>query len=272
MVEWLLRLFLILIMIIISQSMYNTLLYRQEKTVLKIAFVSVINLLLIFLLIPIWKYSAMLQKIPIAGKFIYVLDAPFRVFFRYLPRWALILWFVVPLALIWVIFLFRGGIVYIQIKNKYKQFMNRNKEKNEDEKTVEIKEKPSEKTKLIDQSKQTARIETHEEKIEKRRKDQRFLDESRYTVKKFNYKSSGHLKMVTKLSKNGLILGRTANGYIGIFTNLKGYKELKKLFSENSLDISKLEAKPSAVIFTKSKITSYPLREYISKLGEEEEA
>lgn len=287
MIELFLRLLIALTAIVIIQTTYNALLYKQNKSIPKIGLVISMALLVVAVGVVLWLLIPDLKSIKYLGNVLAIIDMPFQRFYNYLPKWFLLLWFILPLATAWVIFVFRGGIVYLSIKRKYIKFTqsqakqapkeSSNKHKEEVANTSpEVVEPtptapvladiaPETTSKVADKTTQTAR----KPRTDLRVPPKKYFLDGEVAVKHFDHKSMKGLKQVVLKAKKELILGRTVDGYVGVYETKQGYKDLKKIFSKHSIDISELEPKSSIVFFNQDSVETIGLKDYIQKVKKE---
>lgn len=260
MIELILQVLIVISGIITVETCYNTWLYRQPKTSGKIMLISIMGVITAIITFLLCLFLTNLKKIPYAGKFFSIIDFPFEKIFSYIPQWLLFLWFGVPIIIVWIIFAFRGGLVYRKIKLDYIAFMQKqkNKDKKENSKGENISDKQvnkEEEGNLIDLKPDSPKIENIPPK-------KYFLGkEVKLTV--FNEKSITGLKKATVVARKNLVIGKTSSGYVAVYINGVGLKQLKVLFSKYSLDISELNAKPSIVFFTYNTVDCRSLKQWI---------
>lgn len=265
MLELILQILMVITGIIAIEVSYNSLLYRQKKTPIKIGILGIISVISTIITLLVCILLSNLKRIPYAGKIIRVVDFPFDKFFSYIPQWLLFVWFGIPIIIVWIVFAFRGGYVYHKIKAEYQEFLRKQKakeEKESDPKSQPKKNKPEEK--LIELSSNSAES--------KKTPPNKYFLGKEVKLAVFNHKSLKGLKKAIMHAKKGVVIGKTAAGYVAIYINGTGLKDLKKIFSKYSLDISELERKPSIVFFTHEKVKTRNLKQWIMKVrkaGEE---
>lgn len=269
MLELILQILMVITGIIVIEVSYNSLLYRQKKTPIKIGILGIISVISTIITLLVCILLSNLKRIPYAGKIIRVVDFPFDKFFSYIPQWLLFVWFGIPIIIVWIVFAFRGGYVYHKIKAEYQEFIKKQKAK-------EAKE-PKEPV----QKSEPKKINRHEEKLielspnsaeDKKTPPNKYFLGKEVKLAVFNHKSLKGLKKATMHAKKGVVIGKTVAGYVAIYINGTGLKDLKKIFSKYSLDISELERKPSIVFFTHENVKTRNLKQWIMKVrkvGEE---
>lgn len=285
MIEWILRFALILTAVILINVLYSTFLYRQKNKIWKIGIIATLSFLVILGSFIGWYKVQLLYSIPYGGNILKIIDSPFSAFFNYVPQWFIWVWFVLPIAIAWIFFIGKSGFVYEKIKKEYFEFIKKQREK--DAKDGKKAEKEVEKKNNIQQSLQDKTLSTSNNEIsdtpskelvslkkiapksssktQKMPPQQYFLGEE-YPTTRFNYASLQGITKAIRFSKKHLILGKTRQGYVAVYATKGGYQKLKKIFSENSLDIAPLKGSPSVVFFTYKKIKAYTIRDYVSHL------
>lgn len=259
MIEWILYFILAMTAIIIMQSTYNSLLYRHKKSALKVILVVIIDGVTLVLSLATAYGISRLEHLQKVGLIIRIINVPFASFFNYLPKWALFIWFVLPLLIAWVFFLFKGGIVYQAIKRKFIEF-NKNQ-------ALAKKETKEHKNK-VQNSQTKPKLETQSipSNAKKMPPKMHFLDDVQ--LHHLEPKTFAGVKKMAMMAKNGLIVGKTKNGYVACYRTGQGYKDLKKLFSKNSIDISMLKPQSSIVFFNHDKVKAQSFKNYIRKMKE----
>lgn len=259
MIEIILKVGILLTGILIIQTTYNTILYRQPKNLARIATVGNVTLVTTVVAAALWWCVNWLDKIPYLNNFIIAVDSPFKAFWNYLPKIYLLIWFVIPIVLVWIIFLFKGGIAYQKIKKEYFKFINSDSSKSESNSHIStpppVELKGDIKPKKEDKEHVVIRFKAKE-------------PPKKYFLENVKTKSFEHrtVKGITRVLPCELVIGKTLQGYVAIYETNQGYKKLKKIFSENSIDITDLRAQPSIVLFTQSKVQCFGLKDYLRRI------
>lgn len=97
---------------------------------------------------------------------------------------------------------------------------------------------------------------------EKRIKDIDLMDSE---LKDFDISNFEGLKQVFNASKQGLQLMKQGDDYIAVYCNSQGFRQIKRILSKNSIDISQLKAQAEIVTFNKEKIEVVPITEYLKQ-------
>lgn len=97
---------------------------------------------------------------------------------------------------------------------------------------------------------------------EKRIKDIDLMDAE---LKDFDISNFEGLKQVFNASKQGLQLMKQGDDYIAVYCNSQGFRQIKRILSKNSIDISQLKAQAEIVTFNKEKIKVVPITEYLKQ-------
>lgn len=262
MIEIMLKAGILLTGIMIIQTTYNTVLYRQPRNFGKIATVANVTIITAVVAAGLWWLVNYLDKIPYLSRLIIAIDSPFKAFWNYLPKLFLLIWFIVPVALIWIVFLFKGGIIYRKIKKEYFKFVNSGSKKEIVEPVEPIKPlSPVEPQGKIIPKKEQDHVLHFESKAPPKKY---FLEDVK--TKAFEHRTVRGIAKVLPLAKSELIIGKTLQGYVAIYETSQGYKQLKQIFSKNSIDITNLQAKPSIVLFTQNNVRCFELKDYIKRI------
>lgn len=263
MVELILQVLIVISGIITVETCYNTWLYRQPKTSTKIVLISVVSVITAIITLLLCLFLTNLKSLPYVGKFFSIIDFPFEKFFSFIPQWLLFLWFGVPIIIVWIVFAFRGGLVYRKIKADYIAFIQKQKSKDKkensnNENTSDNQVKEKEEDNLIDLKPEPPKAENIPPK--------KYFLGKEVKLTTFNEKSITGLKKATVVARKNLVIGKTSSGYVAIYINGLGLKQLKRLFSKYSLDISELDSKPSIVFFTHNTVECRSLKQWIYKV------
>lgn len=97
---------------------------------------------------------------------------------------------------------------------------------------------------------------------EKRIKDIDLMDAE---LEDFDISNFEGLKQVFNASKQGLQLMKQGDDYIAVYCNSQGFRQIKRILSKNSIDISQLKAQAEIVTFNKEKIKVVPITEYLKQ-------
>lgn len=84
-------------------------------------------------------------------------------------------------------------------------------------------------------------------------------------LKDFDISNFEGLKQVFNASKQGLQLMKQGDDYIAVYCNSQGFRQIKRILSKNSIDISQLKAQAEIVTFNKEKIKVVPITEYLKQ-------
>ena len=84
-------------------------------------------------------------------------------------------------------------------------------------------------------------------------------------LKDFDISNFEGLKRVFNASKQGLQLMKQGDDYIAVYCNSQGFRQIKRILSKNSIDISQLKAQAEIVTFNKEKIKVVPITEYLKQ-------
>lgn len=262
-IEISLKILLIVIAISFIQIAYNSLVYRQRGKMrwAKFSFVAAATLNGGYLL---FKFIKPFTELPYISLVVGAIDSMFFTFFSYLPKTFLIIWFVVPFAITWVVYLIKTLATVVKNRIKYVKW----KKRAEDEEKSSLKENTENVTE-VEANDTDAVIAAAVEVIEEAgqcEKDIHFLDE---TMTKIRYKSILGLQRAYEVAKaKGLQLAETETGYVAVYAEKTGVKKLKELLSQNSIDISEIENRPSVVFFDADTVQQcVPIKEALIKMN-----
>lgn len=259
MVEFILKFVIVLSALVVIQAFYNAYLYRQPKNVERISAVSSATIAVVLVSGALWLGVNYLNRLPYISNVVIAIDSPFNAFASYLPKPFLVIWFIIPILAIWIIFIFKSGLVYQKIKKDYFKFIAKNGS-NED-----LKEDSGQALNIAtaDEAKET-KPEPIKINLKKEPPKRYFLEN--VPIKSFEHRTIKGIAKVIPLARENLIIGKTLQGYVAIYESNKGYKQLKRLFSENSIDIASLQSKPSIVLFTRNNVKCIGLKDYLRKI------
>lgn len=260
-IEIALKVLLIVVAISFVQIAYNALVYRQRGKMKWIKFLLVAAGSLIggYLL---FNYIKPFTELPYISFIVGAIDSMVFTFFGYLPKTILLVWFVAPLVIVWVVYLFMTLTTVMKNRIKYMQWKKR----------VESEAKPSfqentENVTKIDVVEETdTEIAAAEiEEAEQYEKEIHFLDEP---MSKIRYKSVLGLQRAYEVAKaKGLQLAETDTGYVAVYAEKSGIKKLKELLSQNGIDYNKLENRPSVVFFDSDTVQCVSIKEALKKMN-----
>lgn len=239
-------LYIILVVVAISiiQIAYNSMVYRQINSLKWAKFGLVVVVVLVGggILFTFIKPFTELRYISNVVSFI---DAVFFTFLGYLPKQLLIIWFIIPVVITWIAYLFIT--LTAVIKNRYKyQKWKRKTEAAEQESNKELEETAA----TISEDKGKDNV--------------HFLSEP---MTKIRYKSALGLQRAYEISKQkGLQLAESETGYIAVYADKSGVTKLRELMNENDLDYSSLKNRPSIVFFDSSKTECVSIKEALEKM------
>lgn len=250
-----LKIILVVVAISIIQIAYNSVVYRQVGKIKWVKFIPIVAIVLLggyFLFSSIKPFT----DLRYISNVVDVIDTVFFTFFGYLPKNIIIVWFVLPIVITWIAYLFIT--LTTVIKNRYKYF-NWKKKIEANEKEVNEQE-----PEYDDKEKET--IITHLDKgLEDENEDNvHFLSEP---MAKIRYKSILGLQRAYEISKEkGLQLAESDTGYVAVYADKTGVSRLKELMNENNIDYSKLKNRPSIVFFDSSTIQCVSIKEAFEKI------
>lgn len=236
-VEYLIKIFLIVTMIIVVQTAYNTFVYRQIGKLkwIKFGAVSLMGLVIGTGLISLVKDFT---KLPFLTSIVSFIDTVIFAFFGYISSNLLLLWFVVPIMIIWIVYILKTIVAVIINRIKFNRWKKENREDEQEQSIPEdIKEMQEEFPLLKNEEVQ------NKENIH-------FLEGIPTTNIRFN-SILGLQRAYEIAKKKGLQIGETETGYVAVYANAEGIKQLKSIFNDNGIKITGLENRPSIVLFNK---------------------
>lgn len=262
-IEILLKIILVVVAISFVQIAYNSLVYRQRGKMKWFKFICVAGVTLVggyILFASIKPFT----ELPYVSNVVSVIDTMIFTVYSYLPKPFLILWFVAPLVITWIVYLFIT--LTTVIRNRYK-FLKWKKRMEEKEKSSSDNKETNKGT--IDNSPVDAiELNADYEKEESYEKNVHFLSEP---MTKIRYKSILGLQRAYEVAKvKGLQLTETENGYAAVYADKSGVRKLKELMTQNGIDYSKLENRPSVVFFDLDTVQCVSIKEALGKMKEGE--
>ena len=251
MIGFLLQVFLIIVVISVIEIAYNSLVYRQTENKNKLIFYSITIITLASARLGIVAINKLID-VPVLGGIIKMINSIFNSFVNYVPLKPILLWFVVPVSLAWGFYMLKstGFVVTKKLNfNKWKGSLKL-KQQEETQDQMQQEQKDSE-------VQQDIEIES----------SIHFLDME--MTRGIKYQNVLGLQRAYELAKkNGLQISETKDGYVAVYSDGKGYKALKKILSENSIDISNLQGRPSLVFFDAEKASGIGIQDQFLKLKE----
>lgn len=247
------KIFLIITIIGIAQIAYNTFIFRQIGIDKRIKF-SVIVVLDLVVGIALLTLSKKVLTVPYLSHFINFVDTLFISFFKYISSNILIIWFVLPMLVIWFVFIGKSIVSVILNRKRFNAWHKKN--------TVKVEEKlePNLEKDLEPVSEQTYDLSEKKE----RRID--FLD---VDVVDFSYDTEEALTKVYEDSKiNGLQVGKTDTGYVAVYSNLEGINQLKAMLDRNNVHIKTIENRPSIILINQDDSSCISIKEAMQRLKE----
>lgn len=262
-VEVLLKLFTVSVVILISQTSYNAIVYRQA------GYIRWIKFTLILIATTGVGYLLVMQideinKIPYLGRGILIIDSIFSAFYQYLPKKFIFYWLVVPFIIICLFFAVLTVVKSIEIRKNFILWEKRNKKIVDNEIQLNQSKKESDSIQEIRNTEiQDAVI--NDDNVQEIIETVHFLEEETTRIK---YDSILGLRKVFEKSKQkGLQLDETEEGYVAIYSNRDGYISLKHLLESNGLSSGDLVAQPSIVLFNKKTINQKTIKEALEILN-----
>lgn len=266
-IEYLIKIFLILTIVIVLQTTYSTLVYRQVGWArwLKFSAIGLVTLAIGIVLIMRVKW---LVQLPYLQGVVQFIDKVIFAFFGYLSGKLLFVWFIVPLLLMWVVYL--GKSIYAVTTNRMK-FNRWKKENTEKEKPAEVMSSADDQTDDI----QDEDIVVEEQELADPKdviepetavaEDVHFLTDVPLTRIRFN--SALGIQRAYEIAKNkGLQVGETATGYVAVYSDAKGIKQLKEILKTNHVKEVKLENRPSIVMFDRAGASCTTIKQAMAKI------
>lgn len=236
-------------MIGIVQIAYNTFIYRQlgiDKRI-KFSIVVVLDLVAGGALISI---SSKVLNVPYLRNVIRFIDTLFISFFKYVSSNILIIWFVLPMLVIWLVFIGKSIVSVILNRRKFNAWHK--------EKAVKVNESIA------------PHVEKSVNKVDDLPKTTEYMiDFLDVDIADFTYDTEEALTKVYEDSKvNGLQVGKTETGYVAVYSNLRGINQLKEIMTKNHAHIDNIENRPSIIFINQDDSSCVPIKEAIQRLKE----
>lgn len=248
---------MVIIVVSFIQIAYNSIVYRKIGIARWIKFI-LFAAVVVFAGYLLFQSINKLAYLPYVSGIVNAIDSMFSTFFGYLSDSILIIWFVVPLIITWIVYLFMTTITVVKNRRKYYKW----KRKVEDEERQDL-VKSDQSTKEAKKTQETSPLPAVDEQAIKQN-GAHFLSEP--TVK-IRYKSVLGLQRAYETSKSkGLQLAENETGYVAVYADKSGVKKLKEIMSENGIDHSSLQNRPSIVFFDSNNIRCITIKEAFEKM------
>lgn len=238
-VESLLYCFVLVTEIMIIQILYNVFIFNKTDP-LKLAKMTIGTVLSLVVTVALCLLIPKAMTFPVIKEVDSFFDRFISLLSKYVNYTDVFLWFAFPFTLAMIVFVFKGILERLKIRKKFVTSQkNTNKDKTKKEAKV-----------IIDVPKED--LEDVEDGIENIEDDLLQID---YPTTKIKYTGVIGLQRAYEMAKEqGLLLDKQEGDFVAVYSDKKGLTKLKQILSENSLDISKLQGKPSLVIFDKNDI------------------
>lgn len=277
MVEALLKLVIGIVGLLAFNIIYVNTTYKRKANLKNVSILTSLSILIIAFVWAFWKVIDSLSSIKFVGTVINSIDKWYGNFSTKVPFGFLIVWIPVPLLLVFIVYLILGIKKKRSIKTDYKKWKSEEEEKNKPATTENLDSNESKKNQNVSENNddQVAETDTKPEiqnnkKNEADKKSDDSASEEIFdiqpNVEKIDYVSYDGLKKVFTDAKKQLQISKyKKDAYVAVYANTAGLNELKKIFSENSIDTSSLSKKASVVYFTASKVQTMSLMGQIEK-------
>lgn len=252
--EYLIKIFVILTLVAIIQTSYNIFIYRQVGKLRwgKFLILSISCVVVGGYLLSVIKEVTELPYLK--GVFGFI-DSVIFSFFSYISSSLMVLWFVVPILIVWIIYLLKSISSVIKNRIKFNQWENQNKDNMEpmitavgNDKAVK-EEKPQEVTVCEP---------AIEEKVH-------FLEN--VEIVEIRFDSILGLQRAYEVSKKkGLQIGETESGYVAVYSSKEGMMELEGIFNKHGIERPHLGNDNSLVFFNKKNTKSLEIRKAMDML------
>ncbi|EKZ0201732.1 hypothetical protein QPI79_002231 [Enterococcus faecalis] len=249
----LLRAFVIVSGFIFLQIAYSAVCYRKVGKVKWIKFVAWLGLIS-GITYFIYTNLIYVERLPIVKQVIGFFNSAVRLFLSYISAEIFIVYFMIPLLLVWIYYLSKTVITVVKKKLAYNRWVK----SEEDKLLADVKEI------IVDPENEISNEENEFAILE-----YDFLD---VPLSKIRYKTIFGLQRAYELAKEkGLQIGQTDTGYVAIYAEKEGIRKLKEILSMNSVDYGDLENRPSIVFFSGGSVTNaVPIMEQLMKIKEGE--
>lgn len=256
-VEYLLKLILLIIVISFIHITYNSVVYKQvdSKRWIKFILLSLVGLIIGYGLYVFIEWFVM---IPYLHGVFKAVDSIFKTFFGYLPKSFVIIYFVAPLIVAWIFYLVITATSVIKNRRKYYKWKKKVDAEEKQEQQPQIKEKgAAETSETVIQPSETVEEVVGGDNVH-------FLSEP---MSKIRYKSAlGLQRSYEKAKENGLQIAESETGYVAVYAEKSGIKKLKSLMHENGIDHSDLKSRPSIVFFNAEDMQCISIKEAFEKM------
>lgn len=263
MVEALLKLIIGIIGLLAFNIIFTNTLYKQKPNTKNVSILVSLTALIIAFVFGFWKVINSLENL----KVIRVIDDWYGKFSTNVPLGFLLIWLVIPVLI--------GFVIYFILAVKKKHSIHKDYEKWQEE---EAKKKQPEQVDDSTDSETKEDVQEEQQQAEKTSAvetvptDTEVLD-VQANVKKIDYVTFDGLKKVYNDAKKQLQISKyKKDAYVAVNVNEEGLKELKKIFSENSIDTSSLSTESSVVYFTDSKVQTMSLMSQIDNAKEKKKS
>jgi hypothetical protein len=239
MIEFCLEIVFVIFLLIIFQTSYNGLFWKNKskKRWLWLTLICIITAGVGLLGL---KGINDLTAVPYLGLVVIKMDQLFLKVVHYIPVPNVIKWFIYPLIIAWIYFLIKAAIECIKIKGEFNRWASKNVNISKNEKKIKL-----------------PNIIKHKDKAPQVPVE---FDESVLT--KIRYKSALGIQRAFEKSKTrGLQLGKMEEGYIAVYADEAARQKLIKILGGFNIDGSKLISAPAVVTMEGTVISSETVKD-----------
>lgn len=252
MIELLLKILVGFAVLVAVEIGYNAVVFHQISKTRWPKFI-LISLFALLVGISAWYGIDQLYLIPYLGTVVSKIDDFINLFISYIPLHPVLIWFLAPIGLAFLFFSIKAVFNYYAQRRIYRKWeaAQTAKEK-QDIPQIEAEDKKIE----------TVQVETDTEMTD----TAHFLNRETVNIR---YKSVLGIQRAYEIARTrGLQLAENDDGYIAVYADSKGLQDLKVLLSENSIDISELQKRPSVVFFDKFQAHCVGIKDQLRQLQE----
>lgn len=250
-VEYLVKIFIILSMIVVVGISYNTFVHKQKKKLrwFMFAVISVICGLIGFWLL----LKINLKEIAYVKSVVGFVDTVVFSFLSYVPVGLIILWFSGSLLIAWVYYLIKSSALVVTSRVKFNQWKKQNKDEVIPATIVNFKENKD------SQDMQEEQVQEDETREASSEESIHFLEA--VETSKIRYDSIlGFQRTYEVAKKKGLQIGETASGYVAVYASEEGKNTLRNILDELDIKSESLVEDASVVFFNKTTIKSLEVK------------
>lgn len=237
---------------------YNTLIYKQPKQNRRTGLFVGITTGCLAVLGLISFLVSKIQKVPFLGNVVNIIDTPLDIFIKETPIVKVVAIALGLLAGVFIWFLIRGTLAFARKRKEYELYEE--SKKSEEPEVQETVVEP------VDVVVEEAVKEPEEVVTEKIFEEDPVHFLPNLSLSDIQVKDPISLKNTYVASKGKMQIGEVKSGYVAIYRDVTGMNQLKRILSENSIDISGIRPEPTIVIFDNEKIKAMNFKKWYQKV------